>query len=346
MRIDIKGLSCRYGRTPALHNVDLSIEEGSFVALLGPSGAGKTTLLRLLAGLEQAESGSIRIGGEDAVPIPVNRRRIGFVFQQYALFRHMSVARNIAFGLEMKKRSERPAKAEISRRVDELLDLVQLPGYGARLPHQLSGGQRQRVALARALAIEPRILLLDEPFGALDAKVRTEMRIWLKALQKRLKITAVFVTHDQSEALELADRIVVMRKGEIEQDGTPDEVYRAPRTSFVYGFLGEANAIPVQIIRKSAHTADGRFLRNGVAMDDGPATLWFRPHETVFAAAGEPGALEGRIVDLSAYGPRSRAAVEHEGRTIHIDLPPSLTDRYRPGAPCHWRTLNSRVLRD
>jgi sulfate transport system ATP-binding protein len=303
----------------------------------------------LLAGLERADSGSIRIDGVDAVPIPVNKRQIGFVFQNYALFGHMSVARNIAFGLEVRRKRERPSAGEIKQRVEALLELVQLPGYGNRLPHQLSGGQRQRVALARALAIEPKILLLDEPFGALDAKVRTEMRVWLKELQRKLQITTVFVTHDQEEALEMADRIVVMRAGGIEQIGTPDELYRRPKNSFIYSFLGEANTLPCVVSDNVARTADGRFLTNGLAMENGPATLWFRPHATRITSKDEAGALEGTVIDLASRGSRSRVVLAHEGRQIVVELPADdggtriLPSR---GASCYWKPHAPSVLRN
>jgi len=243
MKIEIAGLVCRYGTTPAVSGVDLTIADGEFVALLGPSGSGKTTLLRAMAGLEIPEAGHLAFDGADALALPPNQRGVGFVFQHYALFKHMTVAGNIAFGLTIRPRSQRPGKAAIAAKVDELLELVQLPGLAKRYPQQLSGGQRQRVALARALAIEPRLLLLDEPFGALDTQVRTELRLWLKGLHRRLGVTSVFVTHDQEEAMELADRIVVMRAGRIEQMGTPAEVYAVPASPFVYGFLGQADQI-------------------------------------------------------------------------------------------------------
>src|SRR5205814_4942085 len=221
--------------------VDLTIASGEFVALLGPSGSGKTTLLRIIAGLEFADAGHLTIAGEDAAQRSVGDRRIGLVFQHYALFRHMSVFENVAFGLRVMPKAERPSKAEIAERVGQLLQLVQLEHFANRLPNQLSGGQRQRVALARALAIRPRLLLLDEPFGALDAKVRKELRRWLRRLHDELHITSILVTHDQEEALEAADRIVVLNQGHIEQTGTPEEVYENPATPFVYHFLGDVN---------------------------------------------------------------------------------------------------------
>jgi sulfate transport system ATP-binding protein len=237
MKIQANNLVRRFKSYIALDNVSLHVEEGELLALLGPSGSGKTTLLRVIAGLDYPDSGSILFDDQDATRLQIRKRRVGFVFQHYALFRHMSVLKNIAFGLDVLPRRHRPKPVEIRRRVDELLRLVQLAGLENRLPSELSGGQRQRVALARALAIEPRILLLDEPFGALDAMVRKELRAWVKQLQRQLKITTLFVTHDQDEALAIADRVVVMNKGRIEQIGTPAEVCEEPATDFVWEFL-------------------------------------------------------------------------------------------------------------
>lgn len=242
MTLVIDSVAKRYGRYPALNGVSFTAPAGAFVALLGPSGSGKTTLLRILGGLEFADVGQVRFDGEDWLAIPARQRRAGFVFQQYALFRHMTVAKNIAFGLDVRPRRLRPPRAEIARRVEELLHLVQLEGLGKRYPSQLSGGQRQRVALARALAIEPRMLLLDEPFGALDAKVRKELRGWLRALHDKTGITTIFVTHDQEEALELGDLVAVMNMGKVEQIGTPKDVRTAPASAFVAEFLSDAAA--------------------------------------------------------------------------------------------------------
>lgn len=233
----IESVAKRFGRYPALKNVSLTVPQNAFVALVGPSGSGKTTLLRILGGLENPDSGAVRLAGEDLLAIPARQRRSGFVFQNYALFRHMTVADNIAFGLTVRPRKSRPPKANIAARVDELLTLVQLEGLGGRYPSQLSGGQRQRVALARALAIEPRVLLLDEPFGALDAKVRKELRGWLRSLHDRLKLTTIFVTHDQDEAFAMADLIAVMNDGRIEQFGTAEEITNAPQSDFVSNFF-------------------------------------------------------------------------------------------------------------
>ena len=238
MSLVIESICKKYGRFPALNSASLTVPEGAFVALLGPSGSGKTTLLRILGGLELPDSGNVRFGDLNWLGMPARERKAGFVFQHYALFRHMTVAKNIAFGLEVRPRGERPARADIQRRVEELLELVQLKDLGGRYPSQLSGGQRQRVALARALAIEPRMLLLDEPFGALDAKVRKELREWLRQIHDKAGVTSVFVTHDQEEAFAMADLVAVMNKGRIEQVGTPDDVRANPQTDFVSAFLG------------------------------------------------------------------------------------------------------------
>ena len=243
MSIEVRNLSKRFGQFRALNDVSLHIETGELVALLGPSGCGKTTLLRIIAGLESADSGSVLFAGEDATAVDVRQRQVGFVFQHYALFKHMTVFENVAFGLRVKHRSQRPSEDQIQRKVHDLLGLVQLDWLADRYPAQLSGGQRQRIALARALAVEPRVLLLDEPFGALDAKVRKELRRWLRRLHDELHVASVFVTHDQEEALEVADRVVLMNSGRIEQVGTPREVWESPATPFVYGFLGDVNSL-------------------------------------------------------------------------------------------------------
>jgi sulfate transport system ATP-binding protein len=241
MSIEVQGIEKSFGRFRALDGVSLTVNSGELLALLGPSGSGKTTLLRIIAGLETPDRGTVHLGGEEATSMAARDRGVGFVFQHYALFRHMDVTENVAFGLRVRPSERRPSPAEISRRVGELLHLVGLDAFASHRPWQLSGGQRQRVALARALAVEPGVLLLDEPFGALDANVRRELRYWLRGLHEKIGVTTAFVTHDQEEALELADRIAIFNEGRIEQIGSPDEVYDRPRTAFVCRFLGEAN---------------------------------------------------------------------------------------------------------
>jgi sulfate transport system ATP-binding protein len=245
MSIDITGVNKNFGDFVALEDVNVSIPTGQLTALLGPSGGGKSTLLRIIAGLDTADSGTISIEGTNATKLPPQKRNVGFVFQHYAVFKHMTVAKNVAFGLEIRKKN----KAEIAERVDELLKLVHLSQFAHRLPSQLSGGQRQRMALARALAVEPTVLLLDEPFGALDAKVRKELREWLRRLHDEVHVTTVFVTHDQEEALEVADEIVVINEGRVEQIGSPDELYDEPANDFVMGFLGEVTSLNGSLIR-------------------------------------------------------------------------------------------------
>ncbi|KQY56894.1 MULTISPECIES: sulfate/molybdate ABC transporter ATP-binding protein [unclassified Nocardioides] len=245
MSIEVKGINKQYGDFVALENINVSLPTGQLTALLGPSGGGKSTLLRIIAGLDTADSGTVSIEGVDATRLPAQKRNVGFVFQHYAVFKHMTVAKNVAFGLEIRKRP----KAEVAERVDELLKLVHLSQFAHRLPSQLSGGQRQRLALARALAVEPSVLLLDEPFGALDAKVRKELRDWLRRLHDEVHVTTVFVTHDQEEALEVADEIVVINEGRVEQIGTPDQLYDEPANDFVMSFLGEVTTLEGQLIR-------------------------------------------------------------------------------------------------
>jgi sulfate/thiosulfate transport system ATP-binding protein len=314
--LQIKGLSKAFGRYPALNDVSLAAADREFLALLGPSGSGKTTLLRVLAGLETPDTGEVRFGGEDYLAIPARRRRAGMVFQHYALFRHMTVADNIAFGLQVRPRASRPSGTEIARRVGELLDLVQLPELGSRYPAQLSGGQRQRVALARALAIEPRMLLLDEPFGALDAPVRRDLRRWLREMHDRAGVTTVFVTHDQEEALDLADRVAILSAGQLIQLGAPQALYDAPANAFVYEFLGAA-------CRLSAIVADGRVSVGDwtapapTGSPSGPAQLYFRPGEIAFPPAGEAG-LTAQVRGVYARGPDLRIDCRVAGAPIEL----------------------------
>ena len=281
MSIEIRNVSKQFGDFQAVRDVSLDIKSGELIALLGPSGCGKTTLLRIIAGLETPDVGSIHFSGADTTDVHVRDRNVGFVFQHYALFRHMTVFENVAFGLRVKPRSERPSEAQIKEKVMNLLKLVQLDWIADRFPSQLSGGQRQRIALARALAVEPKVLLLDEPFGALDAKVRKELRRWLRRLHDELHVTSIFVTHDQEEALEVADRVVVINKGKIEQEGTPQQVWDNPASPFVYGFLGDVNLF-------KGRASDGRvYLDEGLQLESAEANgasnsnafAYVRPHD-------------------------------------------------------------------
>ena len=301
MSVEVRGLHRRFGSSAAaLDGVDLSIASGEFVALLGPSGSGKTTLLRILAGLDFPDAGEVRIEGRDVARVPARERNIGFVFQHYALFRHMSVFENVAFGLRVRPRQLRPNEAEIGRRVQRLLELVQIGELAKRLPEQLSGGQRQRVALARALATEPRLLLLDEPFGALDARVRRDLRGWLRGLHEGLGITSIFVTHDQDEAMEMADRVALLRAGRVVQFATPKALLAHPADAFAASFLGEATELACTV-------RNGRVLLPGlpplgVPLPDGPALLVLRPHDLRAEAAS--GGLAVRSLRPSGAGLR------------------------------------------
>ncbi len=314
MSIEVEGISKRFGGFEALRDVSLQVKHGELVALLGPSGSGKTTLLRIIAGLEFPDRGVVRFEGEDATERSARDRRVGFVFQHYALFRHMSVFENVAFGLRVRPHRARPPAATIQSRVHELLRLVQLDGLAGRLPSELSGGQRQRVALARALAVEPRVLLLDEPFGALDSRVRKELRRWLRRLHDDLGLTSVFVTHDQDEALELADRVVVMSAGRIEQIGSPYEVYHDPATSFVYEFLGDVNVFHARLEGGRAQVHDASFELKEVHPDSGKeATLYVRPHLLEIERAGGDGALRATVQRVHAAGPSVKVELVTQG---------------------------------
>jgi sulfate transport system ATP-binding protein len=302
MSIEIRQVNKHFGQFHALRDVNLDIESGELLALLGPSGCGKTTLLRIIAGLETPDTGSILFSGEDTTDVHVRERNVGFVFQHYALFRHMTVFENVAFGLRVKPRGQRPSEAQIRQKVTDLLKLVQLDWIADRFPSQLSGGQRQRIALARALAVEPKVLLLDEPFGALDAKVRKELRRWLRRLHDELHVTSIFVTHDQEEALEVADRVVLMNQGNVEQVGSPQDVWEHPASPFVYGFLGDVN-----LFHGRAH--EGQLHLDGVAIAtpehadarDAKAFAYVRPHDLTVSrytpgATGMVAALQRAIV--------------------------------------------------
>jgi len=344
--IKLNGISKHFGSFAALNDINLEVRDGEFLALLGPSGSGKTTLLRIIAGLAFPEAGSVSFNGEDVTDLKVADRKVGFVFQHYALFRHMNVLDNVGFGLSVRPRRHRPPKAEIRARARELLDLVQLNGLGDRYPAQLSGGQRQRVALARALAVEPQLLLLDEPFGALDAKVRKELRRWLRQLHEQMKLTSIFVTHDQEEALELADRVVVMNDGVIEQIGTPDEVYMAPGTSFVSGFVGDTNSLPVTVIDGVPQFHDRPIAVDAEGAADGPARLDFRPHDVVLDC-DETGAVPMVVTGAYRMGGnwRVEGAVSGLSRVIEIDF---ATDRVppKPGQRLAFRVTRARLFPD
>jgi sulfate transport system ATP-binding protein len=311
MSIEVRDLAKRFGDFEALRGVSLQMKHGELVALLGPSGSGKTTLLRIIAGLEFPDRGAVHFEGEDATERRARDRRVGFVFQHYALFRHMSVFENVAFGLRVKPRARRPREPELRQRVLELLRLVQLEGLAGRLPSELSGGQRQRVALARALAVEPRVLLLDEPFGALDSRVRKELRRWLRRLHDELGLTSVFVTHDQEEALELADRVVVMNRGRIEQVGTPEEIYHEPANAFVYEFLGDVNVFHARVEGEQAR-------------------IYVRPHllEVERRSNGDvDGELRARVEHIHAAGPTVKLdLVTDAGDSVQAEL---TQERYR-----------------
>jgi sulfate transport system ATP-binding protein len=319
--ITAQGLSKSFGEAAAVHRLDLEVQPGELLALLGPSGSGKTTFLRLVAGLETPTAGRLLFDTEDATRLAVRHRRVGFVFQHYALFRHLTVAQNIAYGLEAQSRRLRSSKADIRRRVAELLDLVQLGGLDRRYPAQLSGGQRQRVALARALAVEPRVLLLDEPFGALDAKVRRDLRRWLREIHDRTGHTTLFVTHDQEEALELADRVAIFNRGRIEQVGTPDQILDRPATSFVAGFVGEAVCLPVDAagcwVRIGQHA-----VRTSTEDLSGPAELFVRPGDLAVARDRRE-AIPARVTAIHRSGSVRRAelALAEGLPTVEIELP-------------------------
>jgi sulfate transport system ATP-binding protein len=303
MSIEVRNLVKHYGQLAVCNHINLTIPSGELVALLGPSGSGKTTLLRMIAGLEQPDSGSVLFHGADATFADVRERHVGFVFQHYALFGHMSIFENIAFGLRVRPKETRPSEGQIKHKVHELLKLVQLDPLADRYPHQLSGGQRQRVALARALAVEPKVLLLDEPFGALDAKVRKELRRWLRRLHDEMHVTSVFVTHDQEEAMEVADRIVVMNEGRIEQEGSPDQVYDNPATPFVLKFLGDVNLF-------HGRTAAGR---------DADVS-YVRPHELDVVASASDDTWPVTLAQTLTVGPNTRIEFRRDDDGSYVDV--------------------------
>jgi sulfate/thiosulfate transport system ATP-binding protein len=321
MSIEVRNVTRSFGSFHAIRNITLTVPKGQFLALLGPSGSGKTTLLRVIAGLDRADEGSVFINGEDATEQGARGRNVGFVFQHYALFRHMTVFENVAFGMRVRPRAQRPSEQQIRRRVNELLTLVQLDFLAHRLPSQLSGGQRQRVALARALAVEPAVLLLDEPFGALDAKVRQELRSWLRRLHDEIGLTSVFVTHDQEEALELADRVVVFDHGVIEQDGTPEEVVEHPATPFVANFIGRVNVFHGRIESGKALfgpvVVDHPSPTNGTTRAEGYA----RPHELDVTKEDVGGGLWATIRHASPAGALVRMdLLDPDGKLLHVEV--------------------------
>jgi sulfate/thiosulfate transport system ATP-binding protein len=322
--IEVKNIVKRFGTFAALDGVDLKVANGELLALLGPSGSGKTTLLRIIAGLDWPDVGEVSFDGENALARGASERHVGFVFQHYALFRHMTVFENVAFGLRVQPRAARKDEAGIRARVKELLDLVQLDWLSNRYPSQLSGGQRQRIALARALAIEPRILLLDEPFGALDAKVRKELRQWLRSLHSEIHVTSIFVTHDQEEALEVANRVVVMDRGRIEQIGTPGEVYDIPATAFVHGFIGESIVLPVEVCDGCVRLGGKPLNITADGAGSGASKLFVRRHDMQVGPASS-GALDGAVRHVRTFGPIQRAEVALSGTAgetvIEIDAP-------------------------
>lgn len=324
MSIQVKNIEKHFGAFHALNNISLDFPDGQLVALLGPSGCGKTTLLRIIAGLESADGGQVILEGEDSTNVHVRERQVGFVFQHYALFRHMTVFDNIAFGLRVRPRATRPNESEIKKRVMRLLDLVQLGFLADRYPAQLSGGQRQRIALARALAVEPRVLLLDEPFGALDAKVRKELRRWLRTLHDELHITSIFVTHDQEEALEVADQIIVMNKGNVEQIGSPREVYEKPATPFVFDFLGQANRFEGQNSNGVIQIGDDR-IQVPLAKDapQGEVIAFVRPDELRIHAQPTDNAFQATFMrEVWIAGKVVAELQSRQGNLIEILLTP------------------------
>ncbi len=338
--ISIEGVDKRFGRYPALDGVSLEIRRGELLALLGPSGSGKTTLLRLIAGLELPDRGRVLFDQDDVTHLRAAARQVGFVFQQYALFKHMTVAKNVAFGLDVRRRN-RPPPAQISRRVDDLLRLVELDGMGPRYPAQLSGGQRQRVALARALAVSPRVLLLDEPFGALDATVRRSLRRELRRIHDATGVTTILVTHDQDEALELADRVAILNHGRIEQLGAPAEVHDHPVSAFVCGFVGEANRFEGGV-RQGVFTA-GPISAAAPGVADGAAIAFIRPHDMVIAGPGE--GFETCVGRVIPQGPTGRIeARAADGRQIEADLARDRLDALAPGTRLRLAARQAHVF--
>jgi len=348
MSIQVKNIEKHFGAFHALNNISLDFPDGQLVALLGPSGCGKTTLLRIIAGLESADGGQVILEGQDATNVHVREREVGFVFQHYALFRHMTVYDNVAFGLRVRPRSTRPSETEIKKRVTRLLDLVQLGFLADRYPAQWSGGQRQRIALARALAVEPRVLLLDEPFGALDAKVRKELRRWLRTLHDELHITSIFVTHDQEEALEVADQIVVMNKGNVEQIGSPREVYETPKTPFVFDFLGQANRFEGQNNGGIIQLGEDRIQFAAAQQHpQGDVIVFARPDELRISAQPQENAIQATFIrELWIAGKVVAELNDRQGNLIEISLTPeeARAHQFRPNQTVWLSPLNLHLF--
>lgn len=322
MSIEIQQVIKKFGSFTALKGINLQIKTGELLALLGPSGCGKTTLLRIISGMEEANEGRVFFRGDDVSKRKVCERGVGFVFQHYALFHHMTVLENVSFGLKVRPRHLRLPKKEIATRAHELLRLVRLEGLAHRFPSQLSGGQRQRVALARALAIEPNVLLLDEPFGSLDAKVRKELRQWLRNLHDRLHMTTIFVTHDQEEALEVADRVVVMNEGRIEQIGTPDEVYHHPANAFVYHFLGNVNLFHCRLENGKVFIANTPVnIKAGLTGNGQKAKIYIRPHLLEISREPKQDGFKGVIQFINSAGATAKIEVLSEwGETVQVEM--------------------------
>jgi sulfate transport system ATP-binding protein len=350
MSIQLQNISKRFGTFAAVRDVSLEIPSGQLVALLGPSGSGKTTLLRIIAGLEAPDSGTISFHGEDTTNQHVRERRVGFVFQHYALFRHMSVFENVAFGLRVRPRNDRPPEEVIQEKCMKLLKLVQLDWLARSYPNQLSGGQRQRVALARALAVEPKVLLLDEPFGALDAKVRKELRRWLRRLHDEIHLTSVFVTHDQEEALEVSDQVVVMNEGQVEQIGTPTDVYDHPATPFVYSFLGDVNLFRGRL-QHGGMQIGGQRLETGADGEDGPAIAYVRTHEIQLEnTRSDAAVIEAEVRHFRAFGSMVRVDLDPAGggEMIEAEIPRERFDSLKlvKGSKVYVKPKKIRVFLD
>ena len=347
MSIQIEGIHKSFGNTQVLQDINLDLPGGQLVGLLGPSGSGKTTLLRIIAGLEHANGGRIRFNGSDVTDLHARDRKVGFVFQNYALFRHMTVFENIAFGLTIMPKAERPSKADIKRRVGDLLEMIQLSHVADRFPAQLSGGQRQRVALARSLAVEPRVLLLDEPFGALDAQVRKELRRWLRRLHDELHFTSIFVTHDQEEALDVSDQVVVMSQGKVEQIGSPDDIWQQPASRFVLEFLGEVNQIDGELHGSRFKVGHYPLQLPVASHRQGKASWYLRPHEislTTAADAHHP--LPVVVTDVNPRGALLRLELEPQdwpGQLLEAELPRQQLEQARRGQTLYLGSQGGRL---